>query len=57
MTIGERIDKLVEEYYQLYIDLGKRDHKDPRGLALYDLVMKKLIYTEAIEILEKKIGA
>ena len=57
MTIGEKVNQLVEDYYALYEKLLARGYGKEKavGLALYDLEVMKIEAEMAIDELKKKL--
>lgn len=55
MTIGEKIEQKVDEYFKLYKSLDEQGYADPIGMAKYDLTIEKYIAQEALEGLVKSI--
>ena len=55
MTIREKVDKLVKEYFQIYKDLKPEFGEKAKSLALHDLTIGRIVYGMAAEELEGEI--
>jgi len=55
MTIGEKIEQTVDEYFKLYKSLKEQGHDAPVGMAKYDLTIQKYIAERSLEGLTKSI--